>query len=130
MRVEIGQTYDLFKNGGIALIKMISSDAQSLLLEMETPLFFSNGEKISFLVVNIRHEGESYNSLLKSEWCSANATAIPLDRLSSDDTVFDLSWWKGGGADITSMRLLGNLSTANHGRAIRGQTQNIKISEK
>ena len=73
------------------------------LLELDTPAEIG-GRLYVFAVARPRLKNQGLSTLIESGRLSCNVTLVPSDRF--DATLpFDVSWWRGGAAAITDIRL-------------------------
>ena len=80
------------------------ADATGLLLRADNAV--SIGEtQFQLLVCRVRHEGASMSDATTSAGVACNGTGIPGNREDAARKL-DVSWWRGGGAVIGSLRIL------------------------
>lgn len=80
----------------------VDKNFKKALIQFVPPLK-SDSKRLTYFVVQVRHENESISNLVKNKSIACNLTGIPSDRLDLKKP-FDLSWWRGG------LVLLGTLS--------------------
>lgn len=71
---------------------------KSLLIKLLEPFEYKK-VNCEYFVANPRHEGDSYNDLLRGKSIFSSLTRIPSENADSENP-FDLSWWRGGVALI------------------------------
>ncbi len=71
-----------------------------------SPSFDFGEEPIEYAVVQARREGDISDQLQMGSSIPCNLVALPAARAISDDP-FDLSWWRGGLAVITDIKIAG-----------------------
>ncbi len=86
-----------------ANIKLIDFNAMTLLLEMIPPV--SNGGQVYPLAIaRARHAKDTFDLLIKGDGLLCGITCIPADKYNPEKP-FDTNWWRGGGAEIASLKL-------------------------
>lgn len=86
-----------------AVIRQIDSKAKALVLEMK-PFLQINGQVCEFAVAKLRSVREGTSSLPDNEALLFAVIFVPVARYSAD-RPFDVSWWRGGAADIATLML-------------------------
>ena len=82
-----------------ATVEILKPDA--VLLRLHSPFDYDN-KAIEYAVASVRLEGDTLTNLEDGEYVLCNVTFITKERATSEDPL-DLSWWRGGGAMITSI---------------------------
>jgi hypothetical protein len=100
---ETSHSPNPFDNEFYAVVTAALPDASIIALKLKEP--FSIGEKVfSHAVVSPRHEDRSMGELLEGKRVLSAVTLVSEERFS-EESPFDLSWWRGGNAAIADISL-------------------------
>jgi hypothetical protein len=100
-RVHICEN-DLFGEKNDVAIRLVDKESRLLLLE-----FFSSipiGKYTCSFAIAWPRSNDTLEEFIKSKQLSCALTCIPHERYDPK-TPFDLSWWRGGGAEIVDIYL-------------------------
>jgi hypothetical protein len=102
---------DLFKTTDDVVIRRVDEESWSLLLEFFSPIKTGKHHCL-FAVARPRSNAATSEKFMMEEFMrgrqlSCNLTCIPHERYDPE-TPFDLSWWRGGGAEIVGIYLTEN----------------------
>lgn len=86
-----------------ARIVDVDERGKQLLLRLDDPVVIA-GNTYSHAVAGARLARDDLNTLLCVGLLGCAVTLVPKERFDPTKP-FDLSWWRGGAADITSVRL-------------------------
>ena len=100
---ETSHSQNPFDKEFYAVVTAALPDASTVALKLKEP--FSIGAKaFSHAVVSPRHEGRSMKELLEGKSVLCAVTLVSDERFS-EESPFDLSWWRGGNAAIADVSL-------------------------
>jgi len=100
---ETSHSQNPFEKEFYALVTAALPDASIVALKLKEP--FSIGEKVfCHAVVSPRHEGRSIGELLEGKAVLCAVTLVSDERFSAE-SPFDLTWWRGGNAEIADLSL-------------------------
>ena len=88
----------------VATIADIDEEERIFLLELKEAAK-TNGVVYHRAVATIRTPTVFSDTLLRNEYLGCGVTMVPNDKFDPKKP-FDISWWRGGAAVITSLRLL------------------------
>ena len=88
----------------VATIVDVSEDYKAMLLEI-VERFEIDMRHYKYVVVKSRLENDSFKSLVLNKISGCGATWVS-EQNYNPQNPFDTSWWRGGAAAITSLKLL------------------------
>ena len=86
-----------------ASVVTIDEDKQTILLELEQPLSYSS-TMYRYAIAAPRFSKDDLGLLVTAGSLGCSVTWVPEDKYSLDEPM-DLSWWRGGAAAITDLRI-------------------------
>jgi len=94
---------DFLASDLLALIVAVDECKQTLLLEFDSK-HLEIGEEFTYAVASPRLSPKDITLLSKNKLLSCSVTWVPNVKFNEKDPM-DLSWWRGGGAAITDLRV-------------------------
>lgn len=91
-----------------ASVAYVDEGARAVLLHLSSAALISNVE-YQYAVAKPRQDGESMQALITKKRLSCNVTLVPTACLNEKSPV-DVSWWRGGGAMVADVYVLGEES--------------------
>jgi len=95
---------DFTDRNAVATIINVAEDYKAMLLKLRDPLVW-NKKRLNYVVAKTRLVNDSFEPLKFKKTIGCGTTWISKEKLNPQEP-FDTSWWRGGAAAITSLKLL------------------------
>jgi len=95
---------DFIDRNAVATIISVAEDYKAMLLKLRDPLVW-NKKRLNYVVAKTRLVNDSFEPLKLKQTMGCGATWLSEEKLNPQEP-FDTSWWRGGAAAITSLKLL------------------------